>query len=133
MTCGFPSKHMMAIDPTGSGNVTETHVIWRTRKDASYVPSPVVVDGYYIAVSDSGTGTCRKAREGELLWDAKIGREHSASLVVLRNHVIFSSEEGIITVVKPGKEFQQVSKIELGEKLSASPVITGGQWFLRGE
>ena len=133
MTCGFPSKHMMAIDPTGSGNVTETHVIWRTRKDASYVPSPVVVDGYYIAVSDSGTGTCREAREGELLWKEKIGREHSASLVVLRGHVIFSSEEGIITVVKPGKEFQQVSQMELGEKLSASPVITDGQWFLRGE
>jgi len=133
MTCGFPTKHMMAIDPTGSGNVTGTHVIWHTRKDAAYVPSPVVIDGYYVAVSDSGTGTCRKAREGELLWKEKIGREHSASLVVLRNHVIFSSEEGVITVVKPGKEFQQVARMELGEKLSASPVITDGQWFLRGE
>jgi hypothetical protein len=34
----------MAIDPTGSGNVTETHVIWHTRKNPSYVPSPVVVE-----------------------------------------------------------------------------------------
>ena len=76
MTCGFPSKHMMAIDPTGSGNVTNTHVIWHTRKNPSYVPSPVVVNGYYLAVSDSGTATCWKAQEGKLLWKQKLGREH---------------------------------------------------------
>ncbi|MCP4730034.1 MAG: PQQ-binding-like beta-propeller repeat protein, partial [Roseibacillus sp.] len=40
MTCGFPQLHMLGIDPRGSGNVTRTHVRWRTRKDPSYVPSP---------------------------------------------------------------------------------------------
>ena len=133
MTCGFPSKHMMAIDPTGSGNVTETHVIWHTRKNPSYVPSPVVVKGYYLVVSDSGTATCWKAHEGKLLWKQKLGREHSASLVVLRDHVVFGSEKGLITVVKPGPEFEQVAKMELNEPLWASPVITDGNWFLRGE
>lgn len=133
MTCGFPTKHMMAIDPTGTGNVTETHVIWHTRKDASYVPSPVVVNGYYLAVSDSGTATCRKAQEGKLLWKQKLGREHSASLVVLRDHVVFGSEKGVITVVKPGAEFKQVARMELGEPLWASPVIVDGKWYLRGE
>jgi len=133
ITCGFPTKHMMAIDPTGSGNVTDTHVVWHTRKNPSYVPSPVVVNGYYLAVSDSGTATCWKARDGELLWKQKLGREHSASLVVLRDHVVFGSEKGLITVVKPGEEFEEVAKMELGEPLWASPVITDGQWFLRGE
>lgn len=133
LTCGFPTKHMMAIDPTGSGNVTETHVIWHTRRDASYVPSPVVVDGYYLAVSDSGTATCWKAQEGELLWKEKLGREHSASLVVLRDHVVFGSEKGVITVVKPGPDFKQVARMELGEPLWASPVIVDGCWYLRGE
>ena len=133
MTCGFPTKHMMAIDPTGSGNVTETHVIWHTRRDASYVPSPVVVKGYYLAVSDSGTATCRKAQEGKLLWKQKLGREHSASLVVFRDHVVFGSEKGVITVVKPGPVFKQVARMELGEPLWASPVIVDGKWYLRGE
>jgi len=133
MTCGFPSKHMMAIDPTGSGNVTETHVIWHTRKNPSYVPSPVVVNGYYLVVSDSGTATCWKAHEGRLLWKQKLGREHSASLVVLRDHVVFGSEKGLITVVKPGPEFEEIAKMELSEPLWASPVIIDGNWFLRGE
>jgi len=133
MTCGFPTKHMMAIDPTGSGNVTDTHVVWHTRKDPSYVPSPAVTNGYYLAVSDSGTASCYKAREGKLLWKEKIGREHSASLVVFKDHVVFGSEKGIITIVKPGEKFEEVAKIDLGEPLWASPVITDGKWFLRGE
>lgn len=132
MTCGFPSLHMMAIDPTGSGNVTDTHVIWHTRKDPSYVPSPVVTGGYYLVVSDKGTGSCWKAQEGELLWKEKIGREHSASLVVIQDHVVMSSEKGIITVIKPGPTYQETAQMTLGEDLSASPVIVDGQWFLRG-
>ncbi len=133
MTCGFPSRHMMAIDPTGSGNVTDTHVIWHTRKDPSYVPSPVVTDGYYLVVSDKGTGSCWKAQKGELLWKEKVGREHSASLVVMQGHVIMSSEKGVITVVKPGPEYRETAQMSLGEDLSASPVIVDGQWFLRGD
>jgi hypothetical protein len=53
--------------------------------------------------------------------------------VVLRNHVIFGSEKGLITVVKPGKKFEEVAKMDLGEPLWASPVIVNGRWFLRGE
>ncbi|MDB4367675.1 DUF1549 domain-containing protein, partial [Akkermansiaceae bacterium] len=74
-----------------------------------------------------------KAQEGKLLWKQKLGREHSASLVVFRDHVVFGSEKGLITVVKPGPEFQEVAKMKLSEPLWASPVITDGYWFLRGE
>ena len=133
MTCGFPTKHMMAIDPTGNGDVTDTHVVWHTRKDPSYVPSPVVTQGYYLVVSDSGNASCYRAREGSLLWKKKIGREHSASLVVLNEHVVFSSEGGVITIVLPGEEYQETAKITLGEPLWASPVICHDKWYLRGE
>jgi len=51
----------------------------------------------------------------------------------LREHVVFVSEKGLITVVKPGEEFEEIAKMEIGEPLWASPVITDGQWFLRGE
>ena len=51
----------------------------------------------------------------------------------MQDHVIFGSEKGIITVVKPGKEYQQTARVELGEDLWASPVIADGHWFLRGE
>ena len=52
MTCGFPEHHMLCIRPDGYGNVTDTHVVWRTTRGASYVPSPIAAEGYFLVVSD---------------------------------------------------------------------------------
>lgn len=43
-----------------------------------------------VATSLAGEGP-ERARDGKLLWKQKLGREHSASLVVLRDHVVFGS------------------------------------------
>ncbi len=132
MTCGFPQRHMLAIDPRGSGNVTKSHVRWRTRKDPSYVPSPVSIGKYFVVVSDSGRASCLEAETGRLAWNERIGREHGASAVTVQGHVCFVSESGVMTVIKPGEEYAEVAKNALGEEMHASPVITRGQWILRG-
>ncbi|NNM28956.1 MAG: PQQ-binding-like beta-propeller repeat protein, partial [Akkermansiaceae bacterium] len=132
MTCGFPEKHLMAIDPTGNGNVTESHVLWRSLKDPAYVPSPVVAGPFFMVVSDSGKASCWDAKRGRRHWVEKIGREHSASAVVVRGHACFLSERGVLTVIKPGKNYEEVAVNVLGEDTFASPVITHGQWLLRG-
>ena len=132
MTCGFPERHMMAIDPRGTGNVTDTHVVWRTRRDPSYVPSPAAIGDWFVVVSDSGKASCLEAKSGELLWSEKIGREHDASAITVRGHVCFVSEKGVMTVIKPGRGLEVVATNELGEDVHASPVITRGQWLLRG-
>ena len=133
MTCGFPQRHMLAIDPRGSGNVTKSHVRWRTRKDPSYVPSPASIGKYFMVVSDSGKASCLEAGTGRLVWNQRIGREHGASAITVQGHVCFVSERGVMTVIKPGEEYAEVAKNELGEEMHASPVITRGQWLLRGE
>jgi len=38
ITGGFPDHHILAIRPDGSGNVTQTHIVWRTTRGAAYVP-----------------------------------------------------------------------------------------------
>ena len=43
VTGGYPERHILAIRPNGRGNVTETHIAWRARRGAAYVPSPVVL------------------------------------------------------------------------------------------
>jgi outer membrane protein assembly factor BamB len=132
MTCGFPELHMLAIDPRGSGNVTGTHVRWRTKKDPSYVPSPAAAGKYFVVVSDSGRASCLEAATGRLAWNERIGREHGGSAVTVRGHVCFVSESGTMTVIKPGETLEIVAKNELGEEMHASPAIVQGQWILRG-
>ncbi len=133
MTCGFPQKHMLAIRPDGSGNVTDTHVAWRETVGASYVPSPVVSGDYFVVVADNGVASCFVAATGERLWRERLEGGHSASLLAANGLVYFTSDEGIVSVVKAGPSFDVVARSALGEKVSASPAVYGDRLFLRGE
>lgn len=141
LTCGFPREHLMGIRPTGHGNVTDTHVVWHLRtKDAAYVPSPIVVNGYYVVVDDFGYVTCYKARSGQLLWREKLARHYSASILEANGLVYLTADQGmdrndqgVTTIVKPGPTLDIVTTNILGEPVYASPAVYKGQLFLRGD
>lgn len=132
LTCGFPERHMLAIDPTGSGNVTKSHIPWRDTKGASYVPSPVSVGDYFLVVSDNGVASCFVAETGERLWRERMSGKHSASMITAKGYAIFLSDKGVMAAIKPGREFKVEFQSELGEETYASPVIHNDQWLIRG-
>jgi outer membrane protein assembly factor BamB len=132
MTGGFPDHHLLAIRPEGSGDVTETHIPWRTNKGVAYVPSPIIEGGRLLIVSDSGVGHCFDARSGEVLWEERM-REHHASLVSAGGRVLFINDFGTARWVKPGVAYECVGECELGQKVFASPALSEGQVFVRGE
>jgi outer membrane protein assembly factor BamB len=130
MTGGFPEHHLLAIKPDGSGNVTDTHIAWRTNKGVAYVPSPIVEGGHFLIVSDSGVAHCFDAKSGEIEWEERL-REHHSSLVSAEGRVYFVNDFGVLRTVKPGKTFELVAESELKEKVFASPAMSEGQIFIR--
>ncbi len=133
MTCGFPDKHILAIRPDGTGNITKTHIAWRDMQGAAYVPSPAVVGDYFVMVADNGVASCFVAKTGERLWRERLPGGHSASLLSANGLAYFVSDEGIISIVKPGKTFDVVAQVPLGEKVSASPAVFENKLYYRGE
>jgi hypothetical protein len=132
LTAGFPDHHIVAIRPDGEGHITDTHIVWRTTKNCSYVPSPVVAGDYLLVVSDEGIASCFRTTSGERVWYKRLGPHYSASLVTAGGLVYFLSDEGVTTVVKPAGSYQEVAKNVLGEECYASPAISQGQIYLRG-
>jgi outer membrane protein assembly factor BamB len=135
MTAGFPEFHIMGIRPDGRGNVTKTHVAWRTTKGCAYVPSPIASqDGrFFLVVSDGGVASCFEADTGRRLWMERIGPHYSASLVTAEGLVHFLSDEGLTTVIRPGPTLDRVAENPLGEPCYASPAISQGQIYFRAE
>ncbi len=133
MTCGYPKRFIQAIRPDGYGNVTDTHVLWQKDRDCSYVPSPIVSGPYFLIVSDTGIATCFEAKTGKSLWRQRLGPHYSASLVSADGLVYFLSDEGVMTVVKPGQNLDIVARNELGENTYASPAISNGRIFIRAD
>ncbi len=146
LTAGFPQHHILAIKPDGSGDVTDTHIAWRTTQNCSYVPSPIIVGDYFLVVADNGIASCYIAKTGERVWKdptkgeddktngaRRLGRRYSASLVSANGLAYFLSDDGLCTVIKPDREYNIVAENNLGEATYASPAISHGQLFLRGE
>ncbi|HEY4312769.1 MAG TPA: PQQ-binding-like beta-propeller repeat protein [Pirellulales bacterium] len=133
MTAGFPDHHILAIRPGGHGNITDTHIAWRTTENTSYVPSPIVVGGYFLVVADNGIASCYEAATGQRQWKQRIGRRYSASLVTTDGLVYFTSDDGMTTVVRPGPKFDAVAENDLGEPCFASMAISHGQILQRAE
>ena len=131
VTAGYPERHILAIRPDGSGNVTGTHVAWRTNRGAAYVPSPIFAGPYLLVVADSGIASCLNAKTGKRHWMERLPGGHSPSTVSADGLVYFTSDRGVTTIVRPGKMFNVIARNELGEQISASPAISQGQIFLR--
>ena len=131
MVCGYPDHYVFGIRPDGQGDVTETHVAWESTSARSYVPSPVVVGDYLIVADDRGTANCFGTADGEHLWKARIGSGFNASLVTAEGLVYLTDNDGKTTVIRPGPVLQVVAKNDLGEFVSASPAISGGDLYMR--
>jgi len=132
MSGGFPEHHILAIRPDGVGDVTSSHIEWRTNKGVSYVPSPICENGWFLIVSDSGIAHCFEAATGEIAWEERM-KEHHASLVSAEGKVFFINDFGTLRVVKPGEKYELLAESELAEKVFASPAMSEGQMIIRGE
>lgn len=77
--------------------------------------------------------SCYRAVDGTLVWQERLGPGEHASLVSAGGLVYFLGDDGVMTVVKPGERFEKVARNELGERCFASPAISGGRLFLRGD
>jgi outer membrane protein assembly factor BamB len=131
VTGGFPDFHVLGVDPAGQGDVLKTHILWRDRKGASYVPSPIAYDHHFFIVSDNGIGSCFEAKTGKVNWRRRLGRRHSASAVEAGGNIYFLDDDGVTWVVKGSDKYELVAENSLGEAAFASPAISRGQIFIR--
>lgn len=123
----------LAIRLDGSrGDLTQTHVVWKSRRGAPYVPSGLCYGGRYYLVEDEGFGTCLDTRTGAELWRQRLGGRYQASLVAGDGKVYFTNLDGVVTVAQAGPEFRLLAKNTVGEALVASPALCQGEIFLRG-
>ncbi|MCZ6514962.1 MAG: PQQ-binding-like beta-propeller repeat protein [Acidobacteria bacterium] len=128
----------LAIRPGGSGDVTATHIAWRTSKGSPFVPSPLLYGDYLYLVNDMmSIGTCYEARTGRLMWQARLGEARregfSASPVGVDGKVFFTNDEGETFVLKAGTEFKLLRINRLNARTLASPALVDGKWYFRTE
>lgn len=133
MAAGFPTHHVLSIRPDGKGNVTDTHVTWHSTEAKCYVPSPVVIDRFLMVADDRGTANCFDTETGDRLWQDRMGNHYSASLISAGGLAYFVADDGTTKVTRPGPKLEVLNENPLGQFCFASPAVSNGRIYLRGE
>ncbi|MCA8995496.1 MAG: PQQ-binding-like beta-propeller repeat protein [Planctomycetaceae bacterium] len=135
LSSSYDKPTLYAIDPTGTGNVTESHVRWTMDRGAPHTPSVLVVGDELYCVSDKGIATCVDARTGEQHWQERLGGNFSASPFYADGHIYFQNETGEATVIKPGKSYEEVTRNQIGneDRTFASYAVDGQSLIIRSE
>ncbi|WP_320111986.1 PQQ-binding-like beta-propeller repeat protein [Draconibacterium orientale] len=120
-----------AIDPTGEGDVTETHQVWMYEDEVPQIPTPLIVDGKMYMVHDRGMVTCLDAMTGKVIWKEKLRGNFNSSPIYADGNIYFINVKGFCTIIKPGDTFEKVAENDISETVKAVPVFVGDKMLLR--
>jgi outer membrane protein assembly factor BamB len=128
----------LAIRPGGRGDVTSSHLVWKSPKGSPFVPSPILHGGLLYMVNDMASiVTSLDARTGQVVWQGRLGvaqREgFSASPVAVNGKIFFTNDDGETFVLRAGTTFDLLHVNRIGERTLASPALVDGRWYIRTE
>jgi len=128
-----PGQQLWAIRVDGLGDITDTHVVWKVKKQMPQKASPLLVGNEIYVVTNNGIVTCLDALTGKKHWSHRIGGNHAASPVHADGRIYVFSEEGKTSVFRPGKQPEPVAENHIQGRLLASPAVAGKAIFLRSD
>ena len=128
---GSPDKKSLAVRLGGSGDVTETHVAWRSERGMPYVPSPILVGDYLHVINDLGVYSCIDPKTGTVLHTARALGSTYSSPIAVGNHIYLFEDTGRCTIFENRPGFHVIARNELGEEVYTTPAVSSGQLFVR--
>jgi outer membrane protein assembly factor BamB len=124
----------VAVDPTGTGDVTATHVRWTIDQVPEAIGSPIIVGPYVYRLHAPAVLKCWEARSGALVYAERLDGLFTtwASPVADAEGNLYLASAGKSFVVRAGKEFEVLAENDLGDGNHASPAVSGGRMYLVG-
>jgi len=118
-----------AIRLTAKGQAPET--VWISEKPGPQEPSPIYYRGLLYSWMDSGVLVCLDGKTGKELYRQRLGGACNSSPIASEGRIYLSNNEGETFVVKAGREFELLGTNSLGERITASPAVSGNDLFYR--
>ncbi|HEY7154607.1 MAG TPA: PQQ-binding-like beta-propeller repeat protein [Gemmataceae bacterium] len=123
----------VAIDPTGSGDVTRTHRKWQLKNVPEGFSSPAIVGEHLYRLCNPETLRCWKLANGEEVFKERLpGVSTASSPFTTTDGRLYFASAGKSYVVKAGPKLEVLAVNDLGDGSQASPAVADGCIFLKG-
>lgn len=122
---------LMAVDPTGSGDVTNTHILWRLKSPKLQLLTPIVKDGLIYTIDTMNNLFCIEARTGHVVYSKRLTAKYNSSPVYAGGKIYFTSTNGETLVINEGRKFETVARNRLKGEVYATPAIINNSILIR--
>jgi outer membrane protein assembly factor BamB len=125
---------LLAVRYGGRGDLTATNVVWSMQKFLPNVPSPLYDDGVLYIVKDGGIFTSLDPATGKILKQARLSGgpgTYYSSPVAGDGKIYAISQEGKVSVIKAGAQWEVIGVNNLGDDCYASPAIVEDRIYIR--
>lgn len=127
----------VAIDATGTGDVTKTHERWRANELAIGYASPLLHDGTLYLADNSANLIALDAKTGAKKWETNYGTVGKGSPVWVDGKIFITEVNGHLVILKPGpdgaeeldREFLKMPHEDRYAEVYASPAIAYGRMY----
>jgi outer membrane protein assembly factor BamB len=132
---GRGGREGAAVDPTGKGDVSKTHVKWRVNVTAPAGSSGIVVGKHLYRACNNDILRCWEVATGALAYDKRLpGISPSTSPIATADGRIYFASSGRSYVIKAGPTFERLATNDLGEgDPFVSAAVSGGRIFIKGK
>lgn len=123
-----------AVDPTGSGDVSETHIRWTSPRLSECIGSPIIVGDHVFRLQNPGVLRVWSAKDGTETDKQRldgIGSTWASPIADPKGRIWFASG-GKSYVVQAGAQIKVLAVNDLGDSNHASPAASRARLFIAG-
>ena len=129
---------VQCIDATGTGDVTDTHSVWRVDGVKAGYTALLAKDGIVYVVADIGNMIAFDGKTGDQLWTQDLGTVGKGSPIWADGKIYVTEVNGNVLILKPSREKCEVlNHIRMTaangnglDEIYASPAIANGRLYI---
>ena len=126
----------IGVKTGGTGDVTESHRLFRAAKNPQRIGSGVIHEGHIYIHNDPGTAMCLNLETGKEVWNERLtggsaSGQNWSSVLLADGKCYTITQGGDCFVFKASPSFELLATNPLGERSNSSVAASQGALFIR--
>jgi outer membrane protein assembly factor BamB len=128
---GKKFSEILAINPDGKGDITNSGILWRKEVETLQLLTPVIKNGLIYTVDTRNVLTCIDAKTSETIWTVKLKDKYNSSPIYTSGNIYFGSVRGEVLVIREGRKPDILAQNQMNGDIWATPAILRNSIILR--
>jgi outer membrane protein assembly factor BamB len=121
------------IDPTKTGDVTESGKVWQCFDVQRSFSTVSGYDGLIFVADYAGIVHCMDADTGQVYWKHDLGAHVWGSTFAVDGKVYIGDEKGKVTVLAAAKEKKVLHEVNFGVPVYTTPIVANGVLYIASQ